>query len=105
VRETEEVKRFGLPEAPRSSPWGDVSPELDESGLLGTVAGAVKRFMEHAYMLRNAKVHGDDPTSETLTVLNGTATDKLDAVVDDLERVMRRAAYRLLHSDELGQLA
>jgi hypothetical protein len=35
VRETEEVERVGLPEAPRSSPWGDVSPELDEPGFLG----------------------------------------------------------------------
>ncbi|MGH3852491.1 MAG: hypothetical protein ACRDR6_03145 [Pseudonocardiaceae bacterium] len=62
--------------------------------VLGASPGAVKKFMEDAYTLRNAEVHGDDPTSEILALLNRTSTDKLDDVVDDLERVMRRAIYR-----------
>ncbi|MGH3822312.1 MAG: hypothetical protein ACRDRA_05670 [Pseudonocardiaceae bacterium] len=66
---------------------------LADDPVLGVTLGAIKEFMTHAYKLRNAEVHGDDPTSETLTLLDGTATDKLDAVVDDLERVMRRAIY------------
>jgi hypothetical protein len=78
---------------------------LVDDPALGALLGAVKRFMEHAYVRRNAEVHGDDPASETLTLLDGTTTDKLDAVADDLERVMQRATDQLLHSDELGQLA
>jgi hypothetical protein len=31
----EEVERVGFPEVPGLSPWGDVSPEGDEPGLLG----------------------------------------------------------------------
>lgn len=69
---------------------------LADDPVLAVPDGAIKKFMEHAYILRNAEVHGDDLTSTNLTFLAGATTDKLDAVVDDLERVLRRAIYRLL---------
>jgi hypothetical protein len=45
---------------------------------------------------RNAEVHGDDQPYAPLYLLSGAATDSLPKMLDDAERVMRRAVLVVL---------
>ncbi|WP_222947239.1 hypothetical protein [Micromonospora aurantiaca (nom. illeg.)] len=55
--------------------------------------GALLRL---GYRLRNDEMHGDDPSGRELRTITGQPTNDLSAVVDDIERVLRRALVRLL---------
>jgi hypothetical protein len=59
-------------------------------------AEMILAFMRRAYRLRNAEIHGGDPTEQSLTLLDGSVTGSLAAVVEDIERVMRRAIHLVL---------
>jgi hypothetical protein len=59
-------------------------------------AETILAFMRPAYRLRNAEIHGDDPTEQSLTLLDSSVTGSLAAVAEDIERVMRRAIHLVL---------
>lgn len=65
--------------------------------LLAAGPDEIRDFMLLAYRLRYDEIHGDDPAGRTLTRVDGSDTDSLDMVVEDIERVMRRATYLVLH--------
>lgn len=69
---------------------------LGDDRVLDTNPNAIRKFMLNAYKLRNAEIHGDDPTLERLTRLDGSQTNTLRDVVEDVERVMRRAMHLVL---------
>lgn len=69
---------------------------LGDDRVLDTNPDAIRKFMLNAYKLRNAEIHGDDPTLERLTRLDGSQTNTLRDVVEDIERVMRRAMHLVL---------
>jgi hypothetical protein len=43
-------------------------------------------------------MHGDDPEEKVSTLLDGSAADNLAAVVEDIERIMRRAMRLILRT-------
>lgn len=68
---------------------------LRADSVLGVDPGAVERFMRAAYKRRNSEVHGDVEPAPLLNLRGESATD-LHRVVDDLDRVMRRACRLML---------
>lgn len=69
---------------------------LGEDPALGAEPEAIRRFMRLAYQLRNDEIHGDDPALRNWVRLDGSTTTNLKVVVEDIERVMRRATHRVL---------
>jgi hypothetical protein len=69
---------------------------LGEDPELGVEPDTMRRFMQRAYQLRNAEMHGDGSALSNWTRLDGSKTSNLGAVVEDIERVMRRAIHREL---------
>jgi len=59
--------------------------------------GDVEQLMKAAYRLRNAEIHGDDPTAaKNMRLLTGTNIDAVDRLIEDVERVLRRAIHLTL---------
>jgi hypothetical protein len=63
---------------------------------LGVAPGDVQSFMSAAYRRRNAEVHGDPRQQVPLVDLRGDPAANLEAMVDDLDRLMRRACQLIL---------
>jgi hypothetical protein len=51
--------------------------------------------MTTMYQARNAEMHGDDRPPH-LHLLDGTPTDSMSRVLDDAEKIMRRAVLTVL---------
>jgi hypothetical protein len=64
--------------------------------VLGVDSNAIRQFMLNAYKLRNGEIHGDDQNLSNLTRMDGSDTDTLGAVIDDIEQVMRRAIHLVI---------
>ncbi|GAA4933695.1 hypothetical protein HD597_009632 [Nonomuraea thailandensis] len=64
---------------------------LDRDPELGASAAAISGFMSKAYNLRNHQVHADPGVAPSMSLLDGSLASTFQAVVEDLERVMRRA--------------
>ncbi|UOX90429.1 hypothetical protein MUY14_07340 [Amycolatopsis sp. FBCC-B4732] len=75
---------------------GGAAALLAEDVVLATSPDKIRAFMSLAYQLRNDEIHGDDPARRPAHLLDGTPTTSLEAIVDDVERVMRRAAHLIL---------
>ncbi|MEU6623352.1 hypothetical protein ABZ926_21635 [Streptomyces litmocidini] len=56
----------------------------------------IEELISCAYRRRNTEVHGDVAGPGAFRRLDGTTTSDLHALVDDLERIMRRAAHLFL---------
>ncbi|MFG1834132.1 hypothetical protein [Micromonospora chersina] len=69
---------------------------LANDPVLQAPAERLDALLRLAYRIRNDEVHGDDPSRRELRLLNGQPTTNLSAVVDDIERVTRRALIRIL---------
>lgn len=69
---------------------------LARDAVLDPAPDQIRQFMKHAYDLRNAQMHGDDPATAKLRKLDGSSAQELSVVVDDLERVMRRAVRMVI---------
>ena len=94
---------LGLAEAGRLAEW-----RLDRTKMAGAAdlvaedpqlqAGTdeLKNLMKAMYEARNAEIHGDGEPYGPLYLLSGAATDSLPKMLDDAERVMRRAVLIVL---------
>ncbi|MFB9235027.1 hypothetical protein ACFFWC_05680 [Plantactinospora siamensis] len=69
---------------------------LADDPVLQAPPERLEALLRLGYRLRNDEMHGDDPGRRELHTLTGQPTDDLSAVVDDIERVLRRALVRLL---------
>ena len=69
--------------------------------VLGAAPDTVGSFMRAAYRRRNGEVHGDPSLRELLIGLDGEPVAGLSPMVEDLDRVMRRACWLALdHTDD-----
>lgn len=64
--------------------------------VLATDAAHLREFLVIAYNARNAVVHGDDEPYGPLRLLSGHHTASIAQIVDDLERIMRRAVLTVI---------
>lgn len=64
---------------------------LGDDPDLGTSPTDVWRFMDSAYKRRNHEVHADPEPPATFRLLDGTPAASTNVVVQDLERLIRRA--------------
>jgi hypothetical protein len=71
---------------------------LADDVLLASSPDKIRAFMYLAYQLRNDEIHGDDPTQRSARLLDGTPATSLEAIVSDIDRVMRRAAHLILRN-------
>lgn len=69
---------------------------LADDPVLQAPPERLEALLRLGYRLRNDEMHGDDPSGRELRTLTGQPTDDLSAVVDDIERVLRRALVGLL---------
>ncbi|MFI5590033.1 hypothetical protein ACIA5G_33650 [Amycolatopsis sp. NPDC051758] len=69
---------------------------LADDVALATSQDKIKAFMSLAYQLRNDEIHGDDLSQRSAHLLDGTPATSLEAIVGDIERVMRRATHLTL---------
>jgi hypothetical protein len=63
----------------------------ERTSELGTDSEHIEKFMTMLYRARNAEIHGDGAPSTDLYLLSSASTESLAAVVQEAERVMRRA--------------
>lgn len=59
-------------------------------------ADQIQTFMRTMYQARNAEMHGDDRPYLNLRLLDGTPTDSMPGVLNDAEKIMRRAVLTVL---------
>ncbi|MEU2171714.1 hypothetical protein ACH47V_32585 [Micromonospora chersina] len=92
------IKLPGL--STRGSKWDKVAAGavrlLTGDPVLQASPERIGELVRLGYQLRDDEMHGDDPHERELYVLSGQPTATLSAVVDDIERVMRRALVRVL---------
>lgn len=69
---------------------------LADDPVLQAPPERLEALLRLGYRIRNDEMHGDDPSRQELRTLTGQPTDDLSAVVDDIERVLRRALVWLL---------
>lgn len=69
---------------------------LADDPVLHAPPERIDALLRLGYRLRNDEMHGDDASMRELYVLSGQPTSDLSAVVDDIERVLRRALVRTL---------
>jgi hypothetical protein len=69
---------------------------LADDAALGASASAITQFMKDAYKRRNHEVHADPHPPDTARLLDGTLALSLGAIVEDLERLMRRAVVLMI---------
>jgi hypothetical protein len=67
-------------------------------------ADELRILMKTMYEARNAEVHGDEQPYAPLYLLSGAATDSLPKMLDDAERVMRRAVLVVLEEHARAKL-
>ncbi|MGZ0153658.1 hypothetical protein ACXJJ3_41775 [Kribbella sp. WER1] len=69
---------------------------LGSDPVLGASADAIDSFMRAAYRRRNGEVHGDPSPGALLLGLDGGRVTDLGFMVEDLDRIMRRACWLAL---------
>jgi hypothetical protein len=95
------VQRYRIEGRSKGGPIADgASQLLDADPELAVDSPAINEFMKKAYKLRNAEIHGDEPKLTKLTHIDGSEAATLDAVVADIETVMRRSVYLVLANAE-----
>jgi hypothetical protein len=72
------------------------SAMLANDPILNTDKQHIETFVTTAYKARNAEIHGDGELYKPLHLLSGLPTDSLTQVLNDLERIMRRAILTTL---------
>lgn len=70
---------------------------LGDDPDLGARGAEISRFFRGAYERRNHEVHADPTQPATTRLLDGSLAVTLHALVEDLERVMRRAFTLIIH--------
>ncbi|WP_247663915.1 hypothetical protein [Micromonospora sp. U21] len=98
------IKLRGLPQDRRKQDKvvDGATTLLADDPVLQAPPERLEALLRLGYGLRNDEMHGDDPSGRELRTLAGQPTDDLSAVVDDIERVLRRTLVRLL-SDVVKQ--
>ncbi|MFD3399239.1 hypothetical protein ACFWUU_01100 [Kribbella sp. NPDC058693] len=90
------IHHFGITTHQQSAVIADGAEQLlGGDSVLQVGPGDVNRFMRAAYRRRNSEVHGDVEPAPLLD-LHGKPQTELMRVVDDLDRVMRRACRLVL---------
>ncbi|MEV6377673.1 hypothetical protein [Micromonospora musae] len=99
------IKLPGLPVDPRKQDKivAGATALLADDPVLQAPPERLEALLRLGYRLRNDEVHGDDPSRRELRTLTGQPTEDLSAVVDDIERVLRRALVRLLSDGVVEQ--
>jgi hypothetical protein len=69
---------------------------------LSVSASAITAFIADAYKRRNHEVHADPHPPDTARLLDGTLALSLGAIVEDLERLMRRAVVLMIRQKVLA---
>ncbi|MBA5221249.1 hypothetical protein [Streptomyces griseoaurantiacus] len=69
---------------------------LSGDSYLGAQDQHVEQLIKDVYRRRNAEMHGDVGQAGPFRLLDGAATTDLHALVDDFERLLRRAAHLFL---------
>ena len=103
------LKRAGAPPRGQSKarPVADAAADLlhddpmlrEELGTDADVAARLRKLMLTAYSRRNDEMHGEaEPKQETVTLLNGNASNDLVTAVADVERVLQLALVYTLRS-------
>ncbi|WP_244933106.1 hypothetical protein [Micromonospora tulbaghiae] len=92
------IKLPGLPADPRKQDKlvDGATTLLADDPVLQAPPERIEALLRLGYRLRNDEMHGDDPSRQELHTLTGQPTDRLSAVVDDIERVLRRTLVQLL---------
>lgn len=92
------IKRANLPKGTK----GD-KIAAGAANLLATEpdlnANNVEAFMKTLYQARNAEIHGDGQPYAPLHLVSGSPATSLREMVDDAERIMRRAVLLVLATD------
>lgn len=66
---------------------------------LGSTDAHIEQLVLGAYRRRSLEVHADPKPPKQLHLLDGTVAPTLQAMVEDLERLMRRAAHLILRQE------
>ncbi|WP_422750492.1 hypothetical protein [Micromonospora sp. WMMD1219] len=92
------IKLPGLPADPRKQDKlvDGATTLLADDPVLQAPPERLDALLRLGYRLRNDEMHGNDPSRQELHTLTGQPTDRLSAVVDDIERVLRRTLVQLL---------
>ncbi|WP_326564413.1 hypothetical protein [Micromonospora peucetia] len=98
------IKLPGLPEDRRKQDKivDGATTLLADDPVLQAPLDRIDALLRLGYRLRNDEMHGDDPSGREQRTLTGQPTSDLSAVVDDIERVLRRALVRTI-SDAVKQ--
>ncbi|WP_157360497.1 HEPN domain-containing protein [Amycolatopsis thermoflava] len=91
------LKRHGI-DGPRKGRLAAANAArlLADDPLLNVGRKRVGRFVEDAYLLRNAEVHGDHAVRRSMALLRGATTEDLARFVEDLRLVVGRALRLVL---------
>ena len=91
------IKRHKVEGEQKGGPAAAVAGRLlADDPVLRVRKDDVEQFLKAAYPLRNAEIHGDHPVRKTMTLLNGTMTDDLTRIVEDLALLLGRAIHLVL---------
>jgi hypothetical protein len=91
------IKRANLPRGTKGDKIAAAAATLLAGDLeLKADADQIQTFMRTTYQARNAEMHGDDRPYPHLHLLDGTSTDSMPTVLNDAEKIMRRAALTVL---------
>jgi hypothetical protein len=91
------IKRGGTRSAQKNRQIANAAELLlADDPALAAEPEQVTRFVEGTYRIRNAEIHGEPLKGISMKRLNGTTTERLDFIAEDLERVMRRAVQLIL---------
>ncbi|MFD0735910.1 hypothetical protein [Planotetraspora mira] len=91
------IKRANLPQGTKGDKIAAAAaallagdPELKADAL------QIQTFMRTVYQARNAEMHGDDRPYSQFRLLDGSATNSMPSVLNDAEKLMRRAVLAVL---------
>ena len=91
------IKRGGLTGHRKAKPVAAAAHKLLANDPVLKVDGAeIERFIEQAYKLRNAEIHGDSALPTNMNLLGGEETRDLTRFVEDLTSVLSRAIHLTL---------
>jgi hypothetical protein len=91
------IKRANLPKGTKGEKIAAAAAALlgGDPGL-DADASRIQAFMTTVYRARNAEIHGDDQSYPGLHMLDGRRTDSVPRVLEDAEKIMRRAVLTVL---------
>ena len=91
------IKRANLPRGTKGDKIAAAAADLLAGDPeLNAEANRIRAFMGTLYQARNAEIHGEDRPYPSLHLLDGQPTDSMPRVLNDAEKIMRRAILTVL---------